>query len=249
MFRRFFAAKPDAHTHIDLVHEGVSYTIQLKRAASARKFTLRIRSATRDVVMTVPSKSSLRAAKVFAERNVVWIESRLRQLPIPVRFLPGQTIPIRGVDHLIVHRPGVRKTVWIEPEHSNDQSHLCVSGEASHIERRIKDYLQREAKCDIVNAVKFHVGKIGKSVHRITLRDTTSRWGSCSSKGSLNFSWRLIFAPGYVLDYLAAHEVAHLVHMDHSSRFWSLTASLAPDYERAEAWLKKNGAALHRFSD
>ena len=249
MFGRLFAAKPEAQTHIDLLHDGVAYKIQLKRAPSARKFTLRVRSASRDVVMTVPSKSSLRAATEFAERNAAWIESRLKKLPATIRFLPGETIPVRGIDHVIAHRPAVRKTVWIEMDRSSVQLLLCVSGEANHTERRIMDYLQREARRDIEAAVKFHAGKIGKSVSQITLRDTTSRWGSCSSRGSLNFSWRLILAPGFVLDYLAAHEVAHLVHMDHSSRFWSLTASLVPDYARAEVWLKTHGAALHRFGD
>jgi predicted metal-dependent hydrolase len=105
----------------------------------------------------------------------------------------------------------------------------------------------REARRDIEAAVARHAGKLGVSPRRITLRDTTSRWGSCSSTGALNFSWRLIMAPSYVLDYLAAHEVAHLVHMNHSPAFWKILGKLSAHVERAEAWLKINGAGLLRF--
>ena len=253
MFGRLFAQKPDTQTHIDLVHGGVAYKIMLKRNLTARKFTLRVRSASRDVVLTIPARSSLIAAREFVERHSGWIESRLQKLPQPISFRTGETIPLRGVDHLICHRPNIRKTIWIEANLAGSVTDpallICVSGEIEHIERRIQDFLKREAKRDIEAAVRCHTSKIGKSARKITVRDTTSRWGSCSSKGSLNFSWRLILAPGYVLDYLAAHEVAHLVHMDHSQKFWTLTRNLAPQTQKAEAWLKSHGASLHRFGD
>ena len=251
MFERLFGNTRPKPTHIDLMHGGIAYKVTLKRAASARRFTLRVRSASRDVVLTVPVRSSLVAARAFAERHLDWIEKRLAQLPQPIRFVPGARIPVRGVEHLVVHRPGLRKTVWIEANPDGRSSAatmlLCVAGEVGHIERRIRDYLKREAKADIEAAVRHHTTTIGKVARNITLRDTTSRWGSCSSKGSLNFSWRLILAPGYVLDYLAAHEVAHLVHMNHSDQFWALTARLAPGWMRAETWLKGHGIGLYRF--
>jgi hypothetical protein len=105
----------------------------------------------------------------------------------------------------------------------------------------------REAKRDLTLAVDRHTKAIGTTARRIGLRDTTSRWGSCSSTGALNFSWRLIMAPSFVLDYLAAHEVAHLVQMNHSAEFWALAQRLAPELERAEAWLKLHGTGLMRF--
>ena len=246
MLARFFASALVAPARIVLVHAGVSYEIILRRTAAARKFTLRVRSAKCDIVLTMPARSSVSAAREFAQRNAGWVEARVRQLPQRVQFVPGASIPLRGVEHVIVHRPHFRKPVWIEAGMALHLS-LCVAGEAAHVPRRVQDFLRREAKRDLEAAVRYHCSKIGKAARTITLRDTTSRWGSCSSRGSLNFSWRLILAPGFVLDYLAAHEVAHLQHMDHSPRFWAVTRSLVPDFERAEAWLKSNGASLHRF--
>ena len=124
---------------------------------------------------------------------------------------------------------------------------ICVTGERPHIARRVADFLKREARKDIEAAVARHAERLGVSPRRIALRDTASRWGSCSSTGRLNFSWRLILAPPEMLDYLAAHEVAHIVHMNHSPVFWKLTRRLFPETERAEAWLRRHGAGLHRF--
>jgi predicted metal-dependent hydrolase len=234
---------------IDVSHAGSTYRVLLKRIASARRFTLRVRAATRDVILTMPPRSSLIGAKTFAERHAAWIGARLDRLPAPKHFGAGEHVPLRGTLHRIVHRPAVRGTVWIEPAKTPENPPLlCVSGEAPHLPRRVHDYLVREAKRDIEHAVMRHSAKIGVSPRKITLRDTTSRWGSCSSTGSLNFSWRLIMAPGFVLNYLAAHEVAHLLHMDHSPPFWKVAAKLTPDVDRAEAWLKANGTSLLRFS-
>jgi len=240
---------------IEVVHSGETYRVLLKRVAAARRFTLRVRAATRDVVLTLPPRSTIISAKTFAERHAAWIGARLARLPAPKCFGIGEAVPVRGVLHKITHRPGMRGTVWIEPAPKGDTKGeadtlplLCVAGEAPHIARRVQDYLVKEAKRDIEQAVLRHAAKIGVSPRKITLRDTISRWGSCSSTGSLNFSWRLIMAPGFVLNYLAAHEVAHLVHMDHSPPFWKVACKLSPDVDRAEAWLKANGASLLRFS-
>jgi len=236
---------------IDVTHSGETYRVLLKRVAAARRFTLRVRAATRDVVLTMPPRSTVISAKTFAERHAAWIGARLNRLPAPRSFGADEVVPVRGVLHKIAHRPGVRGTVWIETPvkaEADSLPLLCVSGEAPHIARRVQDYLIKEAKRDIEQAVLRHAAKIGVSPRKITLRDTISRWGSCSSTGSLNFSWRLIMAPGFVLNYLAAHEVAHLVHMDHSPPFWKVAYRLSPDVDRAEAWLKANGASLLRFS-
>ena len=123
----------------------------------------------------------------------------------------------------------------------------CVAGERPHVPRRVADFLIREARKDIEAAVARHAKTIGVKPQRIAIRDTVSRWGSCSSAGRLSFSWRLILAPSFVLDYLAAHEVAHLVHLNHSPKYWSLLRRACPETNRAEAWLKTHGASLHRF--
>ncbi len=168
----------------------------MKRIATARRFTLRVRAATRDVILTMPPRSSLIGAKSFAERHAAWIGARLDRLPQPKHFGAGEAVPLRGTLHKIVHRPATRGTVWIEAAKTQDDMPLlCVSGETPHLARRVHDFLVREAKHDIEHAVMRHAGKIGVSPRKITLRDTVSRWGSCSSTGSLNFSWRLIMAP------------------------------------------------------
>jgi predicted metal-dependent hydrolase len=124
---------------------------------------------------------------------------------------------------------------------------ICVSGEERHGPRRLADWLRNEARQDLAKSVEFHGGSLGCQPKRISVRDQSSRWGSCSTSGTLCFSWRLIFAPAFVLDYVAAHEVAHLREMNHSQRFWRLVRQTMPDMQRARLWLKQNGAELHRF--
>jgi predicted metal-dependent hydrolase len=233
----------------DVAHAGETHRVQIKRVATARRFTLRVRAATRDVVLTLPPRGSLARAKVFVESHAGWIGTRLAKLPVPTPFGPGAAVPVRGALHEITHRPTARGLVWIEAADSGSGNfpRLCVSGEAPFVARRVKDFLMREARRDLLEAVARHTAAIGVGARRLTLRDTTTRWGSCSSSGALNFSWRLIMAPPFVLDYLAAHEVAHLVHMNHSAAFWALTKRLIPDMDRAEAWLKVHGVTLMRF--
>lgn len=233
----------------DVVHAGEVHRVQIKRVASARRFTLRVRAATRDAVLTMPPRGSLTRAKVFVERHAAWIGARLDRLPVPTPFGPGAAVPIRGVLHEIHHRPGTRGTVWLEigDAAAGVLPRLCVSGAAPFVARRVQDYLVRQARGDLEAAVARHAGVLGVKPRRMTLRDTTTRWGSCSSSGALSFSWRLVMAPPHVLDYLAAHEVAHLMHMNHSDAFWAVTKRLIPDYERAESWLKASGTGLMRF--
>ena len=222
--------------------------VGLRRVVGAKRFTLRVRSATRDVMLTMPQRASIASAREFAERHIAWIEARFGRLPKPVRFEPGAVIPLRGEGHLIVHRPEQRGAVWIEPAaDALGPPRLCVAGGAEHIARRLRDYLRKEAARELRLAVRSHATAINVTVLSVGVRDTTSRWGSCSAAGALNFSWRLIMAPSFVLNYLAAHEVAHRVHLNHSPRFWALTKRLAPDTDRAEAWLKAHGAELHRY--
>lgn len=226
--------------------------VDLRRVSGAKRFTLRVRSATRDVVLTMPHRASIASAREFAEKHVAWIGARISRLPRVVRFESGAVIPIRGELHVVVHRPDARGAVWIErssPDPVSARMSICVAGAAEHVARRINDYLRREARRELQSSVIRHAAKINVSIKKIGIRDTTSRWGSCSATGGLNFSWRLIMAPLYVLDYLAAHEVAHRVHLDHSTRFWALARELSPDTDRAEAWLRAHGADLHRYGD
>jgi hypothetical protein len=155
-------------------------------------------------------------------------------------------IPLRGVDHRIVHRGSARGTVWIEID-GNGERLLCVAGAEPHIPRRVRDFLKREAKSDLDGASKRAAHELGVAFKRVSIRDPSSRWGSCSTTGVLSYSWRLIFAPPFVLDYLAAHEAAHLIEMNHSRKFWRVVERICPHVARAKSWLDAHGSDLHRF--
>jgi predicted metal-dependent hydrolase len=238
-----------------LSHAGETIVVALRRSPGARRFTLRVRFAARDAVLTMPTRGSIREARAFVERHAAWIATRLDKLPASIPFAHGAIAPLRGVDHVLTHRPDQRGTVWSEPRRAQEASlgtdapalSLCVAGSIEHMHRRVADFFKREARRDLEAAVARHAGALGLPPRGVGLRDPVSRWGSCSASGSLNFSWRLIMAPPFVLDYLAAHEVAHLVHLDHSHRFWALARRLSPDVDRAEEWLTREGAQLHKY--
>jgi predicted metal-dependent hydrolase len=247
----FNGNKASGPLFFDIALQDKTFRITLKRTARARRFTLRIRAATHDIILTMPSRGSLAEARSFAERHAAWIGTRLELLPKLRRFEPGECVPLRGCLHEIAHCPGRRGTVWIEAGIAKVEGTanpaLCVSGEASFVARRVRDFLIREARRDLAEAIARHATRLGVAPRKLSLRDTTSRWGSCSSTGALSFSWRLIMAPPHVLDYLAAHEVTHMRHMNHSPAFWRTLIGLYPETERAEAWLKASGAELLRF--
>lgn len=223
-----------------------AFEVTVKRNPRARRYTLRVRERGREVVMTMPQRGSLREARNFAERNAAWIAARVKRIPEPVPFADGATIPLRGMPHRIAHRPNARGTVWSETGHDGT-AFLCVAGGAAHVARRITDFLKREARRDLATATRRHATALGVAIERMGIRDTASRWGSCSADGALSYSWRLVLAPAFVLDYLAAHEVAHCRELNHSARFWRVVDQLAPDRRRAEAWLKAHGNSLHRY--
>ena len=231
---------------IEIVFDRSVYLVQLRRHRQARRYTLRIQASTREVILTIPPRGTLKEAREFAQQHGSWIAARLGRLPEAVPFADGVVVPLRGVPHRIAHRRGVRGTVWTATEPGGEPV-LCVAGDAPHIDRRIGDFLRREARRDLEIASLRFAAALGVAVRRVAVRDQASRWGSCSTTGMLSFSWRLILAPNHVLDYLAAHEVAHLVEMNHSARFWRLVQRLCPDHERAKVWLDVHGTDLHRY--
>jgi predicted metal-dependent hydrolase len=222
------------------------FELSVVRHPRARRYTIRVRDAYRDVVLTMPRRGSLADARNFAQKNVAWIASKLARLPDVVPFADGETVPVHGVPHRITHRPQARGTAWVERDESGN-AFLCVAGERAHIARRVTDFLKREAKQALTSASRAYAAQIGVSIGRIGLRDSATRWGSCSERGSLSYSWRLILAPPYVLDYLAAHEIAHRIELNHSDRFWTLLDRMTPERLRAEAWLGAHGNSLHRY--
>ena len=154
-------------------------------------------------------------------------------------------VPVRGVLHRIAHEPGCRTPVSIET--AAPAPMLRVGGDLRHLSRRLADWLAKEARADLQAAVSRHTDTLGLSYRRIVVRDQKSRWGSCSTTGTLSFSWRLVMAPPHVLDYVAAHEVAHLREMNHGRGFWRLVEQLCPGFETSRRWLRTYGARLHRY--
>jgi predicted metal-dependent hydrolase len=244
--RALLYRRPSEPSVVQVVFDKAIYLVRLRRHRQARRYTLRIDAPTREVVLTMPPRGSVREAKEFAQKHGGWIAARLKRLPEAAPFVHGVEVPLRGEPHRIVHRRGERGTVWTETDGSG-QRLLCVAGEPPHVDRRISDFLKREAQRDLDAASRGYAAQIGVSIKRICVRDQSSRWGSCSNTGVLSFSWRLILAPPFVLDYLAAHEVSHLVELNHSPRFWRLVKRLYPQLERAKVWLDANGTDLHRY--
>ena len=227
-------------------HGSQFFAIRLRRHRRARRYTLRIHPTDREAILTVPPRGTIAEARDFAQLHGGWIAARLGRLPKAAPFQPGTVVPLRGVAHRIVHRSGLRGTAWTEVRDSGEKI-LCVAGGIEHVDRRVRDYLKREARRDLQKAAQAHAQALGVRVKRLSIRDQSSRWGSCTSAGSLSFSWRLILAPDFVLDYVVAHEVAHLREMNHGPRFWAHVKTLYPDFARAQDWLKANGRELQRY--
>jgi predicted metal-dependent hydrolase len=217
--------------------------VKVRRNRRARRYSLRVLTPQDGAVLTVPPRGTLEGARRFLYRHRDWLEERMADLP-PLRTITaGARIPLRGSLHRIAHRPDRRGTVWIESDDNGPI--LAVTGGREHLPRRVVDYLKRQARRDIEAAVARHASKLRRRPRSVRLRDPKSRWGSCSAEGALSFSWRLVMAPPFVLDYLAAHEVAHLKEMNHGPDFWRLVERICPQTQRAEAWLRDHGPTLH----
>ncbi|HEY2446264.1 MAG TPA: SprT family zinc-dependent metalloprotease [Rhizomicrobium sp.] len=210
----------------------------------ARRLIVKVHPSTGEVSVVAPSRRALDHALDFARSESTWIARRLAHVPEPVDLEPGARIPYRGEEHAIARAASGPSPVWID----HNARVIRISGQSEHAPRRLLDFLKREARRVLdARALQF-AERVGVKPKRITVRDTASRWGSCSTTRALSFSWRLILAPPFVLDYVVAHEVAHLRHMNHGSRFWDLVRELIGDVEKPQAWLSKNGPLLHRFA-
>ncbi|SDE12366.1 M48 family metallopeptidase [Rhodospira trueperi] len=208
----------------------------------ARRIALKVDAVADRVVLVIPHRRHAARALRFLDGKTEWVRERLGRLPPPETLADGATVPILGVPHRIRHRPEARRGVWIQ------DGALCVSGRAEHLPRRVLDWLRARAREEISARVAAHADRLQVSPGRITLRDTRSRWGSCSPSGGLSFSWRLVMAPDWVLDYVTAHEVAHLREMNHAPAFWRHVETLAPGLRGpARTWLREHAAALHRI--
>ena len=205
----------------------------------ARRLTLRVNGATGEVVVTAPSRRRLPEAAEFARRKAEWITARLGALPAGLPFRPGTVIPLRGAPTRLEAAPGRGAARIMD-------GMLVSGGEGEAYARRVANLLRREAMADLSARTAVHAAALGVSMPRITLNDPRGRWGSCTpGRGTIRYSWRLIAAPPFILDYLAAHETAHLVEANHGPGFWAVVERLFGDPGPARAWLKAHGPGLH----
>lgn len=211
--------------------------LEIRRSARARRISLRVSSLDGRVTLTVPPGVSDRKALAFAEEKAEWIGAALGRQAPPVAVGPGVVLPVEGLPRLVVAGTGRRACL------GPDEIAAPSGREGPAILALLKDL----ARARLVAEVDRQAVRIGRQAARVTLRDPRSRWGSCTAEGNLMFSWRLIMAPPDVLAYVAAHEVAHLARMDHSPAFWAEVDRLHPGHGRQRAWLRGEGAALHRF--
>ncbi|MDB2407988.1 M48 family metallopeptidase [Jannaschia sp.] len=211
-------------------------TVALRRSTRARRLSLRVGRTDGAVTLTLPARTSLAAGRAFVAQQAGWIARQVAAAPPARSVAVGATLPVLGCESPIVAGQG-RSARWTG-------SAIAVADDA-RAGMRVQALLRVMARTHLTEAVDRHAAALGRAPGRLTLRDTRSRWGSCTSRGDLMFSWRLIMAPPDVLDYVAAHEVAHLVHMDHSPRFWAQVEALFPNWKPRRDWLRTEGVRLH----
>ena len=215
--------------------------VEWRRNPRAQRISLRIDPRGGAIVVTLPMRASRRAGMALLMNHQDWIADRIAALPDAIRFTDGAIIPIGGQPHRIRHAPTARGGAFLQ----NDE--LIITGAAEFLRRRTHDFLRKEAAQRLAILVAEKSALAALHPKRITVKDTKSRWGSCASDGSLSFSWRLVMAPPYAQDYVAAHEVAHLRHMNHGPKFWALVDQLTLHKAPAIQWLQAEAPRLLRI--
>lgn len=230
-----------SHTEIETI-DGRRVAVRLIVNPRARHVSVRVCPTRREAIATAPSRRQLKHAVAFASERAGWIASELARLPQGVTLTPGTRAPLRGVMHELAYEYG-RAAPRIEA--GAVPRLVAPAPDTELFEARLVRFFKAEARRDLEARVAAHAALLNVKASKIQVKELRSRWGSCTVDGVLSFSWRVVLAPEFVLDYLAAHEVAHLVEMNHSRRFWALVRRCIPDYERGRTWLHEHGCTLH----
>ncbi len=216
--------------------------LTLKVSPRAKSMRLRVDQRTGTVLLTVPRRVSQRRALDWAAGQRPWIEQALAAVAPSLRLAPGAALPLYGLPHIVDWSPARRRRAGVA------DGRLVVGGPEEGLEARLLRWLKVHARDVLGEETRFYAARAGRSVTRVAVGDPLSRWGSCSSSGAIRYSWRLILAPEFLLRATVAHEVAHLVHMNHGPDFHAFVAGLlGEDPRRARQWLRREGAALHRI--
>ncbi len=218
--------------------------IQVKHSKRAKRVALRLDPIERVFHLVVPKGVSMRRAQAFAEGHESWMQQKLSTLPPKMRFEDGAVIPILGVrtEIRVHHEPTLKVTKVIL-----EDGILHVRTNKDDPSARITRFLKALIKEELTILSHEKVARIGKKIASVSVRDTKSRWGSCSSDNNLSYSWRLVFAPPEAFDYVVAHEVAHLRHLNHSDKFWDLCEELSDNFDEGKYWMSKHGNELMRY--
>ena len=227
--------------HLTLAIDGRPIPLTVRKNPRAKRIIVRMTGDGDRVLITVPSRTAFDEGVRAAEHHAEWIARRLDAASPRIPFADGTAIPFLGRDHTIRHRPKGPVDVDIV------DGEIVVAGPAGLIPRRIDRWLRQRARGEISARVADKTARLGHPANRITLRDTRSRWGSCSARGNLSFCWRLVIAPEAVLDYVVAHEVAHLAVPNHGPQFWKTVSTLTDEVESSRRWLRRHGRSLHRY--
>lgn len=230
---------PHLETTIDLGDRTAPLTARVNRRA--RRLIVSVDAVSGRVIVTAPSKRALPDALDFARTRVRWIRGQLIAGAAAKPFREGLVFPLRGAPVTIIQEGGPRAGVRLIDDR------LLAGGDDRHLNRRITEWLRIEARRSLTERADHYAGALGRKRGPITIRDTRSRWGSCARNGALSFSWRLILAPPEILDYVAAHECAHLVHLNHSPAYWRVLKGLGIDARAARDWFAQHGPGLYAY--
>ncbi|TVQ54702.1 MAG: M48 family peptidase [Rhodobacteraceae bacterium] len=212
-------------------------TVLLRRSARARRFTLTVRPGEDAARLTAPAAAPAREARLFLERQAEWLRGAMARAPSIEPVAVGSTLPVEG--RPVTIRPAARGPCRIDGD--------ALLAPPTRVGPAVAAFLKTRARDALAPAAHAAAATLGAPIRSITLRDTRSRWGSCTARGDLSFSWRLAMAPPEVLRYVAVHEAAHLLEMNHGPAFWALVSRLRPGFAAERAWLRREGAALHRY--
>jgi len=213
--------------------------ITLRRSARARRVSLRVSGLDGKVTLSLPTRMKTAEAIAFAEEKADWIRMQLSKHVEAIDVCLGGTVMVQGTEVAIV--PGPVRRAQLQGDK------LIVPNTSDMAAARVKAFLKLEARRKLTEASNHYAQLVNRSFGKITIRDTRSRWGSCTHAGDLMYSWRLVMAPAEVLEYVAAHEVAHLVELNHSPAYWAVVERIYPGYQEPRQWLRQNGQYLHRF--
>lgn len=224
------------------VNADLGFDMKVIHSSRSRRLTLRIDKKDRMAVLTIPKYCSRKKAVSFVESHQDWVLDNLRKIPELKNFQDNDEISLFGKTYKIVHSD-IRGNTRLDKKNKV----LYVSGGREFLHRRVKDFIKKLALDEFTKRSQNVADKIGKNVHNVCIKDTKSRWASCSTLNNINYSWRLALAPEFVIRYIVAHEVAHLKHQDHSPYFWALVEYLEEDAEKGREWLTENGHLLYVY--